>query len=115
MKNIFFVIAFLFFVAFVSAADLFVLPKGAKVINRDNTGKTWQVNAVVNLPLDKTKKLLNDAILKNKYKLKHEIPMDEKGKEHIILSYVKGKDNLILMVWSPDGKKTFFAYGATKQ
>lgn len=111
----FWAVLFLIFCQIAFSADLFVLPKEAKVINRDNTGKTWQVNAVVNLPLDKTKKLLNDAILKNKYKLKHEIPMDEKGKEHIILSYVKGKDNLILMVWSPDGKKTFFAYGVTRQ
>jgi len=41
--------------------------------------------------------------------------MDEKGKEHLIILYTKGKENLILMIWSPDGKKTFFAYGITKQ
>ena len=113
--KIFCIIVFFILCQLLFATDLFILPKEAKIINRDNTGKTWQVNAVVNLPLDKTKKLLNDAILKNKYKLKHEIFMDEKGKEHVILSYMKGKDNLILMVWSPDGKKTFFAYGVTKQ
>lgn len=113
--KIFCIIVFFILCQLLFATDLFILPKEAQIINRDNTGKTWQVNAVVNLPLDKTKKLLNDAILKNKYKLKHEIPMDEKGKEHIILSYMKGKDNLILMVWSPDGKKTFFAYGVTRQ
>lgn len=114
MKNIFSVIVFLFFIS-VSASDLFVLPKDAKVINRDKTGKTWRVNAVLNLPLDKAKKLLHAAVLKSNYKLKHEIPMDEKGKEHFILSYLKGKETLILMIWSPDGKKTFFAYGVTKQ
>ena len=97
------------------SSELFVLPKDAKVINRDTSGKTWQINAVINLPLDKTKKLLHDAVIKSKYKLKHEIPMDEKGKEHLIISYTKGKENLILMIWSPDGKKTFFAYGITKQ
>lgn len=102
------------FCQIVFASDLFTLPQEAKVINRDNSGKTWCLNALMNLPLDKTKKLLHDAIIKNKYKLKHEIPVDEKGKEHLILSYTKGKENLILMIWSPDGKKTFFAYGVTK-
>lgn len=97
------------------SSEQFVLPEEAKVINRDTSGKTWQINAVINLPLEKTKKLLHDVIVKNKYKLKHEIPMDEKGKEHLIISYTKGKENLILMIWSPDGKKTFFAYGITKQ
>ena len=114
MKKVF-LIAVLFIFATVYCADLLTLPKEVKVLNRDKSGKTWRVNAVMVLPLDKTKKLLHEAIIKKQYKLKHEIPMDEKGKEHLIISYVKGKENLILMIWSPDGKKTFFAYGVTKK
>ena len=114
MKKFYVLISFVF-CQIMFAAELFVLPKEAKVINRDTSGKTWQVNAVTALSLEKTKKLLHDAIIKKQYKLKHEIPMDEKGKEHLIISYTKGKENLILMIWSHDGKKTFFAYGVMKK
>ena len=114
MKN--FSLLIILFVCFASfSAELFEFPPETKVINRDKSGKTWQINAVINLPFDKTKKLLHNAIIKKQYKLKHEIPMDEKGKQHLIISYTKGKENLVLMIWSPDGKKTFFAYGVMKK
>ena len=114
MKRYLAILIFLL-VANMFAAELFDLPKGTRIFSRDNSGKTWQVNAVVDMPWDKAKKLLHEAILKKNYKLKHEIPMGEKGEKHIIISYLKEKENLILMIWSPDGKKTFFAYGVTRQ
>ena len=100
--------------AVIFAADPFVLPPAAKVINRDHSGKTWQLNAALNMPLANAKAVLHHAILQQNYTLKHEIPIDEKGQKHIIISYVKGKDNLILMLWSLDGKKTFFSYGVAR-
>lgn len=95
-------------------SDEFTLPQGAKIINRDDSGKTWQVNAVVDLSLNETKKHIHEALIKSKYKLKHEIPIDEEGKEHFIFLYVKGNEKLILMLWSFDSKRTYIAYGITK-
>lgn len=96
------------------AAEPFAFPKGTKVLNRDNSGKTWQVNAIVAMPFEKTKKALHETVIKNKFKFKHEIILDEKEKKHTILSYIKGKDNLIIMVWAHNDKQTFFSYGVNR-
>lgn len=104
----------LFSVFAASAADPFRLPEKTTVIHRDESGKTWAFNGMLNASLAETKKLLKDAILKSGFKFKYEIPMDEKGKEHVILSFVKKKETLILMLWTDDGKKTFFSYGISR-
>ena len=96
------------------AGEAFAFPKGTKVLNRDNSGKTWQVNAIVAMPFEKTKKALHETVIKNKFKFKHEILLDEKEKKHTILSYIKGKDNLIIVVWAQNDKQTFFSYGVNK-
>ena len=111
-KSLFF---FLLFAAVASfAADPFELPKDTVVINRDDSGKTWAFNGVLSSTLPATKKLLKDAILKKGFQFQYEIPVDEKGEKQIILSFVKNKETLIVMLWSEDGKKTFFSYGLTK-
>ena len=98
----------------VFAADPFELPKGTTVINKDASGKTWAFNGMLKAPLETTKKILKASVLKSGFKFKHEIPVDEKGKEHLILAFVKGRKTLILMLWSTDGKNTFFSYGMSK-
>ena len=107
-------ICFLFFTVAVSAAEPFVLPEGSQIINRDNSGKTWQMNGSLKMNFEKAKKTLDSSIQKAGFKLKHEIPLDEKNKEHIILAYAKGKQTLIMMLWSGD-KKTFFAWGINEE
>ena len=96
------------------AADPFELPKNTTVINRDDTGKTWAFNGMLGSSLSATKKLLKESILKKGFQFQHEIPVDEKGERQVILSFVKDKETLIVMLWSEDGKKTFFSYGITK-
>ena len=96
------------------AADPFELPKNTTVINRDDSGKTWAFNGMLASSLSATKKLLKDSILKKGYQFQYEIPVDEKGEKQVILSFVKNKETLIVMLWSEDGKKTFFSYGMTK-
>ena len=106
---------FLFIFAFVEvAAAPFVLPKGTEVIKRDESGKTWQMNGSLKMSFEEAKKTLNSAVLKAGFKLKHEIPLKEKEKEHILLAYTKEKQTLIMMLWS-EGKKTYFAWGITKE
>ena len=97
-----------------AAADPFELPKGATVISRDDTGKTWALNGMLPSALPAAKKLLKDSILKKGYQFQYEIPVDEKGEKQVILSFVKNKETLIVMLWSEDGKKTFFSYGTDK-
>ena len=96
------------------AADPFELPKNTTVISRDDSGKTWAFNGVLESSLPASKKLLKDPILKKGYRFQYEIPVDEKGEKQVILSFVKDKETLIVMLWSEDGKKTFFSYGMTK-
>ena len=98
----------------VFAADPFELPKETTIINRDDSGKTWALNGMLKTPLPAAAGILRAAILKAGFKLKHEIPMDETGKEHLILAFVKDGETLILMLWSPDDRNTFFSYGVGK-
>lgn len=113
MKKWFFL--FIFFAAAASfAADPFELPKNTTVINRDDSGKTWAFNGMLNSTLPATKTLLKESILKKGFRFQHEIPVDEKGDKQVILSFVKDKETLIVMIWTKDGKKTYFSYGITK-
>ena len=96
------------------AADPFELPKDTVAISRDDSGKTWAFNGMLPSTLPASKKLLKDSILKKGYQFQYEIPVDEKGEKQIILSFVKNRETLIVMLWSEDGKKTFFSYGLTK-
>lgn len=105
---------FLFFTVAVSAAEPFVLPEGSQIINRDNSGKTWQMNGSLKMNFEKAKKTLDSSVQKAGFKLKHEIPLDEKNREHIILAYTKGKQTLIMMLWSGD-RKIFFAWGINEE
>ena len=97
-----------------AAADPFELPKGTSVINRDDTGKTWAFNGSLKRSLPDTKKLLKDAVLKKGFKFKFEIPIDEKGEKQVLLTFEKGKDTLLVMIWNQDGGETYFSYGITQ-
>ena len=114
MKKKFAYILFFFLTSAVFATEPFALPKGTEVINRDESGKTWQMNGSLKMSFEEAKKTLNSAVLKAGFKLKHEIPLKEKEKEHILLAYTKEKQTLIMMLWS-EGKKTYFAWGITKE
>ena len=113
MKQWFFLFI-LFATAASFAADPFELPKNTTVINRDDSGKTWAFNGMLNSTLPATKTLLKESILKKGFRFQHEIPVDEKGDKQVILSFVKDKETLIVMLWTKDGKKTYFSYGITK-
>lgn len=97
-----------------AAADPFELPEKTTVISRDDSGKTWAFNGMLNVSLSAAKKLLKEPILKKGYQFQYEIPVDEKGEKQVILSFRKNKETLIVMLWSEDGKKTYFSYGITK-
>lgn len=114
MEKQFACILFFFLTSAVFATEPFALPKGTEVINRDESGKTWQMNGSLKMSFEETKKTLNSAVLKAGFKLKHEIPLEEKEKEHILLAYTREKQTLIMMLWS-EGKKTYFAWGITKE
>lgn len=104
----------LLFVYDIFAEDPFVLPREIRVINRDNSGKTWQMNGVVNLSFSSAKKELSDAVQKAGFKLKHEIQLNEKNKEHILLSWTKKRQTLIMMLWTAE-KNTFFSWGIVNE
>ncbi len=108
------ILSLLFFSFAVFSAEPFALPKGTEVINRDDSGKTWQMNGSLKMGFEEAKKTLSTAVQKAGFKLKHEIPLDEKNKEHVLLSWAKGKQTLIMMLWS-GGKKTFFSWGIVKE
>ena len=111
-KSLFFFILFAAIASF--AADPFDLPEKTTVISRDESGKTWAFNGMLDSSLSATKKLLKESILKKGFQFQHEIPVDEKGEKQVILSFVKNKETLIVMLWSENGKKTYFSYGITK-
>ena len=98
-----------------AAAEPFVLPKEALILNRDDSGKTWALNGAMKKPLAETRRELTAAVTRSGYRFKHEIPVDAKGAEHLILSFVKGNETLIVMLWAIDGKNTFFSYGVERK
>ena len=113
MKKVVILILLFFSIATFSAESL-ALPKETEVINRDNSGKTWQMNGSLKMDFEEAKKTLSASIQKAGFKLQHEIPLDEKNKEHMLLSWTKGKQTLIMMLWAGD-KKTFFSWGFAEE
>ena len=102
--------------AALAAADPFVLPKEALVLCRDSSGRSWALNGVIRKPLAAGRKLLEEALRGSGYRLRHEIPVDAEGRQHFLLSFGKGGENLILMLWSsPDGGECFFSYGIDRK
>lgn len=113
MMKLWIVLLMMGFVCF-AWANPFELPKGTEVLNQDKSGKTWAMNGSVKMPLVDAKKELCQSLEKAGWKLKHDICLDEKEKNHNLLYWMKGKANLLLQIWFADGK-TFFSWGIVKE
>ncbi len=95
-------------------ANPFEHPKGTEIVNQDKSGKTWAMNGSVKMSFVEAKKELCKSLEKAGWKLKHDICLDEKEKNHSLLYWMKGKENLLLQIWFADGK-TFFSWGIIKE
>ena len=91
------------------SAEPFVLPKQTEVLFRDDSGRTWRMNARLAQGLEPAKKALFDALLTAKYEFKHETALDE-GRSHFLSAWTKGGETLLLLVWSAGGY-TYFSWG----
>ncbi len=87
----------------------FVIPKEAEILANDASGKTWRMNGRIKGELADCKKSLYVSILREKFDFKHETALD-KEKTHLLSMWVKGKEVLLLLVWTGDGY-TYFSWG----
>ncbi len=96
-----------------SVADAFSLPEGAVVLNRDDSGKTWNVNGMFTNKVETARSLLTNEIAKAGWKLKHDIDLDCESKSVLSLWTIKTKE-LTVMTWHDQKNKRFyFSYGVT--
>lgn len=91
------------------SAEPFALPKQTEILFRDDSGRTWRMNARLHQELAPAKKMLYDALLMAKYEFKHETALDE-AKSHLLSAWTKGEETLLLLVWSAGGY-TYFSWG----
>lgn len=91
----------------------FTIPKEAEVLAKDTSGKTWRMSGRLKGELAENKKALYIALIKAKFDFKHETAMDE-AKTHLLSTWVKGKEVLLLLVWQGDGY-TYFSWGTYKE
>ena len=91
----------------------FTIPKETEMLAKDSSGKTWRMSGRLKGKLEEGKKSLYIALIKAKYDFKHETAMDE-AKTHLLSTWVKGKEVLLLMVWQDDGY-TYFSWGTYKE
>ncbi|MBQ9366515.1 MAG: hypothetical protein IJT83_01950 [Victivallales bacterium] len=92
-----------------SVAAPFAVPKEAEVLAHDESGRTWRMNGRLKGELSEGKKSLYIALFKAKYEFKHETALDE-AKTHLLSTWVKGKEVLLLMIWADRGY-TYFSWG----
>jgi len=91
----------------------FAIPNGTEVLAKDASGKTWRMSGRLKGELAENKKSLYIALIKAKFDFKHETAMDE-AKTHLLSTWVKGKEVLLLLVWQGDGY-TYFSWGTYKE
>lgn len=96
-----------------TVADAFSLPEGSVVLNRDDSGKTWNLNGMFTNNVATARSSLTNEIAKAGWKLKHDIDLDRESKSVLSLWTIKTKE-LTVMTWHDQKNKRFyFSYGVT--
>ena len=92
----------------------FELPVGAKVLAKDDSGKTWRQNGVVTGEVKTVQAAFSNQLVKAKFTCKHVIVLEERT-GRALEEWRKGGESLLLMLW-PGGKGfTMFSWGVSNE
>jgi len=92
----------------------FALPSGAKVLFKDDSGKTWRQNGVATGTVQTVQAAFSNQLVKAKFKCKHVIPLEEKT-GRVLEEWRKGDQSLLLMLWPSEKGMTMFSWGISNE
>ena len=92
----------------------FALPSGAKVVARDDSGRTWRQSGVLQASVPVTRQAFSNTVARGGFVCRHVIPIG--GKNGNVLEVWKRSDlQLMLMFWPVEGGKTMFSWGTFRE
>ncbi len=92
----------------------FELPIGAKVLAKDDSGRTWRQNGVMTGEVQVVQAAFSNQLAKAKFQCRHVIALEEKT-GRALEEWRKGNESLLLMLW-PGGKGiTMFSWGISDE
>ena len=97
-----------------SPSSPFMLPAGAKVLARDDSGKTWRQNGVVTGGVQTVQAAFSNQLVRTEFKCKHVIPLDE-NTGRVLEEWRKGDQSLLLMLWPSEKGMTMFSWGISNE
>ena len=96
------------------APQLFSLPEDAKVLAKDDSGKTWRQNGVVTGRVEVVQTAFSNQLVKAGFRCKHVIVLEEKT-GRALEEWRKGDQSLLLMLWPGEKDMTMFSWGISNE
>lgn len=102
----------LFILGMVATAEAvsFKLPIGSVVTQRDETGKTWKQNGILNVTYVSAVMQFNSALNSKGWHKIQQIDMGNDGMQSLMV-WERGKVRITLMLWKISTSKTGFSWG----
>ena len=92
----------------------FALPTGAKILFKDDSGRTWRQNGVVTGAVQMVQAAFSNQLVKAEFKCRHVIPLEEKS-GRVLEEWRKGDESLLLMLWPGQKGLTMFSWGVSHE
>ena len=92
----------------------FELPAGAKVLVKDDSGRTWRQNGVVTGAVQTVQAAFSNQLAKAEFRCRHVIPLEEKT-GRVLEEWRKGDQSLLLMLWPGEKGLTMFSWGVSNE
>ena len=92
------------------AFEPFRMPVGARILAADPRSGGWSVSGVIDVPYVQACKQLISAATGSGWAFRHEIPLGRKN-DRTLLSFVRGRDELTLLITRVATAKTTFSCG----
>ncbi len=89
------------------------LPREAVVLDRDDTGKQWQLSGTMPVAMTVARKDFEVCLGRQGWKLLHTTPTSVPGQRSELSTWVKGDRRLLLMLTEGEGRQSVFSIGET--
>ena len=89
------------------------LPREAVVVERDDTGKQWQLSGTVPTSMTVARKDFEVCLNRQGWKLLHTTPTSIPGQRSELSTWTKGERRLLLMLTETEGRQSVFCIGET--
>ena len=89
------------------------LPREAVVLDRDDSGQSWQLSGTVPVSLVTARKDFEVCLNRQGWKLLHTTPTSVPGQRSELSTWVRGKSRLLLLLTESEGGKSVFCIGTS--